>query len=699
MRRYYRLASPSHWRAGASRGFGEQDDALIAERPVTARRLGEEMGDLLASPIGCGQIRLLDRRTGAIWTHYPFGLESDGKVVAADSPFAFSANASWLWIGQDNRLMRYDASTLHLIGELSIPGLWAIAPDAYDGVWTISGRDGATIVHHVDSWGRLSHRNFVTETKAATGRIATAPRGDWLVCLTLSGGGWTLSVIDLVSCKVESRFQVEPASVEDRPAVAIDAFGSILILCRPDRLVRYSREGKIVSDDELGLPSSALPTAGLFSADDQLVVVAQDGLFTVEPAAPNSEEGRTAIFVTPAMVSPEGTPSGWNRADVDVELPEGTSLKISVVASSSPGFISSFNQLFAAQSMPPAARFDAIDTMFQSASAVRQGWDRLYPGAGKRVRLHFLLDQLPETHLWLRLEATTAAGSNPPVLHQIVVHYPDRSWLDDLPAIYRENEGPAAQLRQFLAPLEVLFDGLDTRIALLPADIHSDTAPAHRLDELLGWLGFPSTAGLGEDVKRRLLRNAGSLLVRRGTLAALSEILAIVTEDRAQVTDSAAEAFLWTLGASPARTTARLGVDTRVVAARPPAFRVGKVKVGGAILGDGGCVDVAELARNACATVRIRIAVEGSERAIMEPIIAALCEIFVPGHCRLRIHYVRPGSLTPQQLLDDNATLNGDAGEPLGGNSRAGRWRLPSETQSILSLDAHADLSGERRLA
>ena len=59
----------------------------------------------------------------------------------------------------------------------------------------------------------------------------------------------------------------------------------------------------------------------------------------------------------------------------------------------------------------------------------------------------------------------------------------------------------------------------------------------------------------------------------------------------------------------------------------------------------------------------------------------------------------RDAALGPDDELLADAIRAAVRGDALGGSSRTGRWRLPSETPSILSLDANADLSGKRRLA
>jgi hypothetical protein len=148
-----------------------------------------------------------------------------------------------------------------------------------------------------------------------------------------------------------------------------------------------------------------------------------------------------------------------------------------------------FDGVLADPAIPPAARVARIDDILESPRVDRR--EQLYKGEAGEQELHLLLDRIPANYLWLRLEVSCAPGSGSASLRKLRVRYPDRSWLDDLPAIYRDDPGPAAQLRQFLAPFEALYGEIDETIDRLPALIHPATAPDERLSWLLGWLGFP----------------------------------------------------------------------------------------------------------------------------------------------------------------------------------------------------------------
>jgi phage tail-like protein len=451
------------------------------------------------------------------------------------------------------------------------------------------------------------------------------------------------------------------------------------------------------------MPPPVWPLTGLLW-QDSLLLAAADGLYRLEPATAEDEDAGVSrgVFITPTLISPDGTPAGWNRADIEVEMPEEATLKISFAScgEAEATRIDNIRHAFASTSASPATRLASVDPLI-----AWEGDPRTYRGAaGGRRMLRFLLDGARETHLWLKLEFECPAGASPVSLHSLRVRYPDRSWLDDLPAIYREDEGSAAQLRRFLAPIEALYGDLSETIDSLPTRIDPSTASDGWLPWLLEWLGFPPTTGLGAEVQRRLLSEAGTLLAERGTQHALERMLDIVTGGRARVRDSGASAAFWVLSSRRTRLTARLGCDTRVVAHRPADFVLGRkdLRLGEAPLGRG-CTDVDALLCANCGFVSIEIELE-AERKLIEPIVRSLIDIFVPAHCRVELN-VRPATRAlPAGRLDGALPLDGGRladprGIELGRVTRAGGWQLPTSDIPPIPIDGTAAPDGARRLA
>ncbi|MGZ8298568.1 MAG: hypothetical protein ACXWU4_15600, partial [Allosphingosinicella sp.] len=442
-----------------------------------------------------------------------------------------------------------------------------------------------------------------------------------------------------------------------------------------------------------------------------------DGLYRLIAAGEDDQDANPVgvTFITPTMISPPGTPSGWNRAEIEVDLPAAATLTATIFASSAESLVRDVRQAIADTADRPATRRAELERLLADGRA-RQVRTQSYKGraAGQgrgRQALHLLLDGLADPFVWLNLTISCPPGAGAARLVSLKVRYPDRGWMDDLPAIYRDEPGSAAQLRRFLAPFEALFDGIDEAIDGLPARIHPDTAGEDRLGWLLGWLGFPPTAGLSAQVQRDLLRNAGGLLEERGTVGALVRMLEIVTGARASVDDGGGAAGFWIVGDGPGRLSPRLGRDTHVVARLPLGFRPGS----GMRLGEEPlppyCSSLDRILRAKCARVAIRIVIDPARTSVLRPIVDSLVAMFVPAHCAIDLK-VEPAGRTPPggrldggwRLADAQGRGDGDrVADPdateLGCETEAGAWRLPCPDSPCFTVNAEAALEGVRRLA
>ncbi|WP_010183113.1 hypothetical protein [Sphingomonas sp. PAMC 26605] len=681
----FRFRTAAQWRAGASRGFAENGDALDAQAPLTLMRdLRFPSGATIVADAGCGALSLLDPESGWLRTLSPNGIMVEGRLLGVEAPFALVVSGCWLWLAQADALLRFDRETLQTIGTLPLPGLSGIAADGHGGLWTVAHAAGEAVLRHIDPWGVAGDRAALRRAAAERSALAVAADGSWLVLLSGDAGHGLLTIVARDAAPVAIPLPDGVAAV----AVAVQG-EDILVLTGHGRLLRYERSGVFGGDEQFALIPGTRASR-LLVAQGRLWLVASDGVYAVVPAPAEAKVDRSAVYVTPLLVAPDATPGGWHRADIDITLPEGAALRVRVAASASAALVAT---IAAAAAAPPATRLAAVDGLVPWRDR-----DRVYVGTGTRQTLCLLLDGLPERNLWLRIEVVTPAGVVPAVLHALTVGYPGTSWLDRLPAIYRESDASATDLRRFLAPLEQLSEALDAQIAAGPLDFTPAAAPDDRLGAPLAWLGFPPTDGLAPDIRRVLLERAGDLLVGRGTLVALRDMLAIVTRDRAEASDSAEAAFLWQLGGAGAL-AARLGRDTRVVAMAPPGLRLGCMPLGAGRLGVPRCTDLAALARAHCAVVRVRIAVPAAERAALAPVVDALLAMFVPANCRVELSYAPAGSLAPGTLLDRDAALDAEQAERLGETSRAGRWRLPLCVPAPIALTPSALLESERRLA
>ena len=444
----------------------------------------------------------------------------------------------------------------------------------------------------------------------------------------------------------------------------------------------------------------------------QLVVVGTGGLAVLDPST-TSTSRRVSTFVTPTLRSrPQFRPGGrrgratggWNRAELDVTLPRGTAVELTWAATDDDAIVKGAEAILADVRLAAPARLAALDAHLPWRTEDRVVYESTTdPGGGMVAvpeRLAAPLDRI-EQHLWVKVSVSTAVGAEPPTIAGLHVSYPSMSFVDDLPAVYREDATSASQLRRLLAPLEVLFDGLDARIDELPTRIDPNTADDGWTAVLLGWLGLPPLEDLAPDRRRTLLRELPQLHEARGTEWALVRALEIVTGRPVRVRDHSGEPAWWFLPRTGRPAGPRLGVDTVVAESQPAPFHAGTAVVGATPLGVA-CADPAAVLAERAALVDVRIELPAAERAAVRPIVDRILSTFAPAHCRVIVDD-RPGSGAARSRtigvdlrVADTATngpdagLHGDEHWQLGATTELGSWSLPRPTTGLAVLDDSA---------
>jgi hypothetical protein len=102
--------------------------------------------------------------------------------------------------------------------------------------------------------------------------------------------------------------------------------------------------------------------------------------------------------------------------------------------------------------------------------------------------------------------------------------------------------------------------------------------------------------------------------------------------------------------------------------------------------------------------ISIRIELEAKQRALIEPIVRSLIDIFVPAHCRVELDVGSATRALPAGRLDGALPLDGGRlADPrsveLGRNTHSGGWQLPPCDIPPIPIDGTAAPNGARRLA
>ncbi|MFE7629742.1 hypothetical protein [Kocuria sp. NPDC057446] len=708
----YEFCTGAHWQAGVRHGLQVRGDRLVVPERLGVRPLpdtGSPDGRLLPAFDAHRRLLWLQPDTGTVMRWWPSESVAIrlGALHGVHTARRLVAGRSVLWTVAEEGLLRHDAATLQRLSPSRPLARWRLsdaAGDGRDGLWVAeSDDDGNWRLRHVDCWGRTCREPVSLEAVTAErlvvdasddGRqvLALDPEASGELMVVDVGTGTPLRrvVLDRVHQRGTTLLAIGPADRVHLVTVP-EGFGrdaTVIVLQEVDRLSGLVDNHQIIDVPErLGRPTA------LAGCPDGLVLSCAHGVAELT-ADTDADAAHWATFVTPALVSPRRPRSGWDRAEIEAELPPGTTMSVTWFAADMerPG--------------EPIARILSLPGTLRSAEALDEAlpWRSpatMFRGSDGSARRHaVLLNTVGDTTLWLRIDLRTAAGGAPPALTGLRIHYPNSSYLDHLPAIYQENPRGVEALRQVLAPYEVLLDGIDETLDALPDRISPDTASDEWTDYLLGWLGFPPLGELTPRVRRELLAQAPGILDARGTRAGLEKVLGIATEGEVTVTDSSDDPAGWFLGVgNPASTGAgpsRLGIDTVLLGRLPLPTRTGSMVLGESRLGPA-CPDYQVMLARRARTVTITFH-NGVDDPVPQAALDRLLDTFVPAHCRLRIRWSGKRSKSGDRLDEDfrlgsdgtpkgaenvpaGSRLGRSARERLGTTTRLGRWPLPEENR------------------
>jgi phage tail-like protein len=676
----YDFRTAAQWSAGVRDNLRADGDSLAVPPRLEAEPMpdtGRADGGALLAADPRGRLWWLRPHTRELAALGELGVSEQGVLAGQGSPRALVAGRTVLWVLAHGRLDRYLRSTRQrLTPSRPDPG-WSIVDatgDGTDGVWLVEGDgQGHWRLRHVDCWGH-STREPIAVDAASEPAIASTSDGARLAILDRHANAVT--VRETTGDRTPITFALDPV-FRGRPLLrAVDT--RLHLLGNGQYQAVNLADGGVEDHQEIALPVGRGKPVGLAATGAGLVVSATAGLVRIVPRD-DSSRARRSTFITPALVSPIGVRSGWNRAEIDLLLPVGTAIEVAWAATVDPALIARAAELLAGPAT--AGRAEALEQLlpWRDDEAVT------YKGAGDdQDHLAVLLSDRTETTLWLRLRVVTPSGRTPPRVDRLRVRYPDTSLVDELPAVYRSQPRSAAELRRILAPYEVLLDELDETLSGLPARVDPATTTPGWTAALLSWLGFPPLDDLAADRRQALLAAVADILDRRGTRDGLERVLSAVTGGQATVIDAATGPAGWFLG-TPGGS---LGHGTVALAQLPAPARPGAMVLGDTPLG-AGCPDPGRMIAERAGVITVDL----ERDATVAPFVDRLLPYFVPAHCRVRVRYGRRH--TPQIDVD----LRLDA-SPTGGDapSRLGRWSLPRPESRPAVLDDTPELRAGPRL-
>jgi phage tail-like protein len=437
------------------------------------------------------------------------------SVLAAPAPFspgALAADSSRLYVtNADGTVLVFDARTLLFIGV--VPG--------YRGPASAMALDQAGNLY-------LKPRAGNAQPSTVKGRVYTAV-GDDGTRFVVAAGSDHISVLD--------------ANGVPRPDLQPPApFAAGPLAAGAQRLyAANARDRSIVAFDSntLSFSGSVPGYYGLVAA----LSVDGGGSLHLQSEAGDAfyrltlDSAHVAQGTLQAGPLDAGQATSWLRLRVDADAPEGTEVIVDTAVST--------------DTTPPDP------TTYQRA-----------------VSLDLLLSDprgasgAPLRYLWVRVTLASTDPRLTPRLLQIEAQTPGRSYIEDLPAVYRRGDANSGFLQRWLELARAQVEDVEHRLDDLADHFDPHMAPEDELRALGTWIAFewPVTAS-GESL-RRGLADAWNAYGRRGTLTGLADLIALYSGVRPEIIEAYRARHLWRLG------DGALGFDTGLAPALPDGMVV-----------------------------------------------------------------------------------------------------------------------------
>ena len=622
-------------------------------------------------------------------------VQGPAPLAMARSP-RLVATSNGLWVIGDapGSVQRYDEETLSRLSSLNIDGARVvdIAAGANDALIALVERDGRWHAHRIDCTGRirdtvsfdgLSHaRAFVVLRRAQRFVVwdgGAAPALHWF---SHEGGPAQLTVP--IRCASASALG---SDAQRRIFLAVTV-SDARAAAGPCQVLVFDEDGASVGEVPLAAQEGAV--TGVTATRDSLLVTVTGGLLrhSVARAVPDAAPQVRCALITPMLHSPDPEDRRrWLRVEATVRLPDGATLEIAYAATSDPALRDRLALLTADGSLPSSHRVQRLlrePGLWRTAIAFHGG------GASPSepdVTLAAPLFDVREPYLWVCVTLSAAAGAALPILEELVVLYPGRTLMEQLPAIYRRAETqPGGFLRSLVGVLECTTQGLDARIAALGRHVHPSTATRPWLDFVSRWLGLPWDDALDDGRKRRIVERAANLARGRGTRAGLEALLECLIPGpvrRFRVTDPTADHGFAIVGGGDCRGSAL----PALVAGRTPwqTELDASTVLGHMRLPCAG--QVPDGARSIAGRIRVDIAASGDERRAWEPWLGALIAEMVPFNVRLQLRWVDGRTLRGSRL-DESTVLEAASTPHLDSDSVIGVASLPARGSRITRTGA-----------
>ena len=298
--------------------------------------------------------------------------------------------------------------------------------------------------------------------------------------------------------------------------------------------------GTLVDRPEF-LPLRRWEAKALVRAGDEIFYDFTDRWIALQPLMECQYVGQGVLTTPPTtaggLFDSQITRCVWHRLLLDAQIPPGTRVAVRARAADDPALIEQMGWLV---QPAPYRRANGAELPYYDP------WQGEADGDARTGTWELLFQEV--TGRYLQVEVTLlGTGRSTPAVRALRAWYPRFSYLDHyLPAIYREEPGPASFLARWLANVEGVFTNIEDKIEHAAALFDPRTAPPETLDWLGCWLGVVLDPLWDETKRRFFIRHADRIYRQRGTVAGVVIALRLYLD--AQVDEGIFDPACWATG-------------------------------------------------------------------------------------------------------------------------------------------------------
>jgi phage tail-like protein len=595
-----------------------------------------------------------------------------------------------LWVVGPKRrsLERYDVETLEQLSTVELPGsvvldiengagntvlalVKGINEEKKERAWGIIRIDSAGHILEVVSLGGFTRpKKFGFLRLSQRFVVLTNERHPRLCWFDVNGGR---PIFSKVVGAIRPCFVATALSCDSKDRIFLG--GAENGVAGGASVVVLDGDGNVV--DNVTLAAQDTPVTGIAANSNTLVVTSPRGLlsFGVATTVPKNTGDLRSTVITPMLFSPDRNGfRGWTRIEITGTLPEGTSLEVSYAAATDDDTRNQLNNIAADKTLSVTRRIQKLLEIPDIWRPKTVFYGSAQQTINTEVTLSAPLFNVSEYYLWGAITLIALPEATLPKISQVRVIYPERSLMEDLPAIYHQFGNSPDFMRYLVGVLEATTQELDDRIDTMSDLLHWKTAPDAWLNFVARWLGVPWDDALNSDQKKSLLQHSAELARNRGTRSGLEMLLQSLipgTPPRFRVTDATADfgfAMVGGAGSPGSALPAMLGGATRWNSELDSHAVLGYTRLPcPGQLEDG--------AWQLAGKILIEVAATANERKQWGAWLRTLIQEMVPVTAQTQLRWVSPSALRSDAL--DSLTVEPEPVAHLGTDAITGHARLP----------------------